>query len=365
MGAESAGWHARLYEPGDEAGIVALYATVFGYERTPEWWRWKVNTFPTPTELTWVAVSDDGRIVGHTAGIASRMKLMGEVRDVIVNVDAMTAPDFRRRGILLALGEAGNQHWRNQGYSAVVGLPNDQWGSRIPALGWEKIFPLVWLRFPLHIGKTLSRPNRLPSALSRPAHLMGEVVARSWVRPRVLRLTRRSHTSGINIEQVRSAGADFDTLWATLEGHYDNCIVRDAQYVQWRFLSALPSPYDVLIAHRGTHPTGYIAYRTAGLRDIENGYIADLATAPDDEATAHALLGAALQNIWEAGAGVALVTAAPGSARYALLRSAGAFRASAGAAFDYDLILLDPQLEARALAGNRRWLASGSDSDVV
>jgi len=365
MGDQSASWHARLYEPGDEEGIVALYARVFGYEHTPEWWRWKIKTLPTKIELTWVAVSNDGRIVGHTAGISSRMRLMGKVRHVIVNVDAMTAPEFRRQGILLALGEAGNQHWRKMGYAAVVGLPNEQWGSRITALGWERMFPLVWLRFPLHIGRTLSRPNRLPRGLSRPAHILGEVVARSWARTRTQNLMRHSRSSGINIEKVRSAGADFDKLWSDLECHYDNCIVRDAQYVQWRFLSALPSPYEVLVSHRGDSPTGYIAYRTAGLRDVGNGYIADLFTAPDDEASAHALIGAALQNIWKAGAGMALVTAAPGSDRYAILRSAGAFRAAAVASFDYDLILLDPQLYARALAENRRWLASGSDSDVV
>jgi hypothetical protein len=293
------------------------------------------------------------------------MKLRGEVRHVIVNVDAMTAPEFRRQGILLALGEAGNQHWRKMGYAAVVGLPNDQWGSRIAALGWERMFPLNWLRFPLHIGNTLSRPNRLPRGFSRPAHLLGEVVARSWARPRTRNLTRHSRSSGINIERVQAASADFDRLWSDLECHYDNCIVRDAQYVEWRFLSALPSPYEVLISHRGDSPTGYIAYRTSGLRDVGNGYIADLFTAPDDAASAHALIGAALQNIWNAGAGIALVTAAPGSARYAMLRSAGAFRAPAKASFDYDLILLDPQLDARTIADNPRWLASGSDSDVV
>ena len=72
-----AGWHARLYRPGDEEGIVALYERVFGHVRAPEWWRWKIKGRPSPIELTWVAVSDeDNSIVGHYPAYPSPSSLM-------------------------------------------------------------------------------------------------------------------------------------------------------------------------------------------------------------------------------------------------------------------------------------------------
>ncbi len=364
MGDESAGWHARLYEPGDEEGIVALYARVFGYERTPEWWRWKIKTLPAAVETTWVAVAEkDGSIIGHYPGIPIQMKLHGETRPTILITDVMTAPEFRRRGILLHMAEEAKRHWRNSGFTAQIGLPNDQWGSRTRTVGWITLFPLTWLRFPLHLGRIVARPGRLPRPLSAPARLLGEAAARVWVRPRVGRLERRASASGVAVEEAHSAGSDFDLLWSSLEWHYANCVVRDARYIRWRFLTALPTPYKVLMSQRGGLPTGYIAYRTAGPRDVANGYIADMFTAPDDADSAHALLGAALTDIWQAGAGMAMVTAVPGSPLHSLLRSAGAMQVKTG--FDYDIIPLDPTLNVKSLHNPQSWLASGSDFDVV
>jgi len=199
--------------------------------------------------------------------------------------------------------------------------------------------------------------------LSGPARLVGEAAARAWARPRVGRLERRASASGVVVEEAHSAGAEFDLLWNDLEGHYANCVVRDARYVQWRFLTALPIPYKVLLSRRDSLPTGYIAYRTAGPRDTANGYIADIFTAPDDADSVHALLGAALTDVWQAGAGVTMVSAVPGSSLYSLLRSAGAMQVKAG--FHYDIIPLDSALNVQSLPNPQAWLASGSDSDVV
>ena len=33
-------WSVRAYQPGDEAGLVALFGTVFGRTPTAAWWRW-------------------------------------------------------------------------------------------------------------------------------------------------------------------------------------------------------------------------------------------------------------------------------------------------------------------------------------
>jgi predicted N-acetyltransferase YhbS len=356
-----AGWHARLYRPGDEKGIVALYERVFGHVRSPEWWRWKIKGRPAPLELTWVAVSDeDNSIVGHYPGIPISIKLSGKIRPAIVTLDVMTAPEFRRQGILLRLGEEANRHWRASGYAVVVGLPNEQWGSRTKIIGWQALFSLEWLRFPLHLGRLASRSGKVPKLLQVPAYLAGEAGARLWVRPRVGRLARQA---GVSIEEASAAGEKFDRLWASLEGNYANCVVRDSSYVQWRFLNALPVPYKVLLARREGEPVGYIAYRAWAPRGGHNAYIADLFTAPEEREATKALLGGALQDLWRAQAGVVMVTAVPGSCLHRLLREAGGRPSSA--AFQYDLIPLDSSLDIKELANPALWLSSGSDTDVV
>jgi hypothetical protein len=133
--------------------------------------------------------------------------------------------------------------------------------------------------------------------------------------------------------------------------------------VQWRFLDAQPAPYKVLLARRQDHPVGYIAYRAWTPRGGPNAYIGDIFAGPEDRDTVAALVGAALDDLWGMGVGMAMVTAVPGSALYDALRQLGG-RPSA-AAFLYDLIPLDETLPIETIADPALWLASGSDSDVV
>src|SRR5262245_52988059 len=100
-------WDIRPYQPGDETELVPLFEQVFGRSISPEYWRWKLKGRPAPVESVWVAfAADDGRVIGQYAGIPVEVKLGGTVLPAMVSVDTMTAPDFRRRGILTTLRKA-------------------------------------------------------------------------------------------------------------------------------------------------------------------------------------------------------------------------------------------------------------------
>src|SRR5689334_11417876 len=88
-------WDIRPYRPGDEHGLVALFAQVFGRPVTVDHWRWKLKGQPAPVENVWVAFAvDDGRVIGQYAGIPVRVQLAGIRANAMVVVDVMTAPDF-------------------------------------------------------------------------------------------------------------------------------------------------------------------------------------------------------------------------------------------------------------------------------
>jgi hypothetical protein len=350
-------WRIRPYAPGEEAGLVALFAQVFGRPITTEWWRWKLKGRPAPVENVWVAVAEaDGRIVAQYAGIPARVLWAGQIRDVMVSVDTMTAPDFRRRGILTALGQAAYASWAAAGVSAVLGLPNQQWGSRTDALGWQRLFALGWLRYPLHVERALAA--RLPRALAGPAQALGGLGAAGGRAAR-----RRGPRTGndLQVEAPASATADFDQLWARLAPAYGRLLVRDRAWVDWRYFRAPHQGYRVLFARSDGAPAGYLAYRYAP--DSGAGFLADLFTAPAGGAAAQALLQAALDDLWARGATSARATAAPGSALEATLRGGG-FRPAPGA-FDFEVVPLDPALDLGVGAGPGDWLLSGGDFDVV
>src|SRR3712207_3528036 len=111
----------------------------------------------------WVAVTrDDKRVIGHYGGIPLRVRLRGEEFPAVHAVEAMSSRSFRRQGILTTLGSAAHEAWAHAGYKAVLGLPNEQWGTRNYALGYRRLFPLAWLRYPLHAERVAVRPGPLP-----------------------------------------------------------------------------------------------------------------------------------------------------------------------------------------------------------
>ena len=62
-------------------------------------WRWKLRRSPSETANVWLAAVD-GKAVFHYGGIPLRFALDGPITTAMISVDAMTAPEFRRRGLL-------------------------------------------------------------------------------------------------------------------------------------------------------------------------------------------------------------------------------------------------------------------------
>src|SRR5690349_21859925 len=156
-GANVPDWVGRPDQPGDEEQLVALYARVFGRPRSVAFWRWKLKGRNAPFETVWVAVTDAGQIIGQYGGIPLRVQLHGQVRPAVHAVEAMTDPLFRRKGMLTRRGSAAHTGWAEAGQAVVLGLPNEQWGTRNRALGYVTLFPLAWVRFPLHLERVVAQ----------------------------------------------------------------------------------------------------------------------------------------------------------------------------------------------------------------
>jgi hypothetical protein len=166
------------------------------------------------------------------------------------------------------------------------------------------------------------------------------------------------------VEEANSPG-DFDRLWSRLAGEYENAVVRDGEWVDWRFLRAATHHYSVLVAHKGSEPSGYIAYYLAETAQRANGYIADVFLERNDAATAAALVRSALEALSARGAGTVLATATPGSALYSRLRGLGFLPTRWSTAFSVEIAPLQPGIDPTSLADPRTWHFTAGDSDVI
>ncbi|MFL5805804.1 MAG: GNAT family N-acetyltransferase [Roseiflexaceae bacterium] len=346
-------WSIRAYRPGDERALVVLFERVFGRAISEAHWRWKLKQPASPVENVWLAVHGDAPIFQY-AGIPTRYRLpTGEVT-AMVSVDTMTAPEFQRRGLLGSVGRHVYETWRAAGVPFVIGLPNERWGSRAGALGWEPLFPLQWLARPLRPEAILARRLKWP-ALARLTAL-GVLWNGIW----------RMRLRGDPLLRVRladRAGPEFDRLWQRCGAETPVSVVRDSAWVNWRYLDAPASAYRVLLAERDGQPVGYAAYRVAGHPGGRAGFIAELFVAPGDEHERRALIARTLAALYAEGADNAITLAVPDTALYQSLQGAGFLRGRG--AFSVQIVPLDPALPMDLLRDPHSWDMAGGDFDVI
>jgi len=342
----------RPYHDADVPDLVELFARVFDTRITAEHWRWKLEENRAPGGNVWLAVSGE-RPVFQYAGMAQRYQL--DEREVvgIVSVDTMTHPDFRRRGLLTKVATQAYEAWRTGGAAFVIGLPNQQWGSRTQALGWVELFPLNWLVLPVRPEGLLARKLNAPWL----RHFSwASALWQHWMRSRVKRNT------GIEVSEIFRADAGFDALWNRLRGEQPFAAVRDSAWVNWRFLGSPLRKYQVLAARRGGSTVGYAAYRIARGGASTSVQIAELIAASDDTDTRSQLLAALIERAIAANADTLLTLAVPDLPESAWFRRQGFMR---GPGFSVQLVPLTTDLPIGRLKDPRAWRLNGADFDVV
>ncbi len=343
----------RDYRPGDETQLVALFERVFGRAMTLDQWRWKLKGRDTHLENVWVAEAGD-RLVGQYAVIPTLAKIEGRAKQAAISVDAMVHPQFRRRGILTALVRHGHQALSEAGFAFTLGLPNEQWGSREAALGWRRLFPLRWLTRPLRPEAMLARRLGAPS-LAR-LTLLGTLWNRSLRRG-------RASQGNLEVRHVAAAGEAFDALWESCAGDASASISRDASWVRWRYLEAVPHRFRVLLAEREGKPAGFLAYRIDRSAERSVGLIPEILTAKTDAAALEALLEAALGQFLAEGVESAVTLAVPGAWMYAALRRRGFLPRRQ--AFSVGIIPLGDEIPMHVLSDAASWHMMGGDFDLL
>jgi hypothetical protein len=347
-------WIIRPYRPGDEPYLLQLFERVFGRGISEAHWQWKLKEQPSPVENVWLAVDGDKPIFQY-AGMPVRYSLPQGEATAMVSVDTMSDPDYRRQGLLTKVGRFTYDVWREGGIPFVIGLPNQQWGSRTKALGWVPLFPLQWLVRPLYPEALLARRLKLPAALARPRLI--SALWHGWGR-RTL-----GSDPAVRIRQVRQAEAVFDRLWQRYPATGSFSIVRDTAWVNWRYLASPTYPYQVWLAERGDDPAGYAVYRIEQQGERKVALIAELFTLPGDHQTLKSLLRHVLDRCYADKVEMVATLAIPGTSWHQMLRAAG-FRWSWGA-FNVEIVPLASDLPLDSLRDAQKWVMFGGDYDVV
>lgn len=148
-------------------------------------------------------------------------------------------------------------------------------------LGWRPLFRLRWLSYPLLPTKIAANKLRLPLLENLP------FIDKGWQRLQALKLTS---LPALRVQPITHADGSIDDLWEKIVDDYRFETVRDARWLNWRFLHSPLHQYQVLVARLDGKLLGYLAYRVQSNGKRKIGIIADIVTVLGDTTTVQQLL---------------------------------------------------------------------------
>lgn len=203
----------RAFADGDELGILALFNQVFAEPsrepaRDRSHWNWEYRDCPGGKQIV-VAIDAEGAIIGHYAGIPLRAWVEGQEVMFSLVVDTMVHPlwrgGLRRENLMVA---AGKEYFRVYGESsetyASYGFPN----QRAIRLGERD----------LHYRRLFDPLPTLYCNLFDPGQRISV------------------QESGLILAEVDRFAAETDVLWRDLRDRYPLALIRDADYLNWRYV---------------------------------------------------------------------------------------------------------------------------------
>lgn len=217
-------WSVRPYQPGDERGLVQLFKRVFGVERTLNRWCWQFRDNPVGEQFIRVAVTDSGHLVGHYGGVPVWANWAGERLVLTQVVDVMADPVVRgglsrRRGIFSRMLASYIEECLGPGRAAL--------GFGFPPIGNLRLGRQLGYR-KLHGVQSLVKQIVEPLSFS----LSVSIAAMGWVVEEV-----------VDLRPV-------DRLWLRCQPELPVAIIRDAQYLTWRYSQHPEIQYHVIVVRR-------------------------------------------------------------------------------------------------------------------
>ena len=239
----------KNYQPGDEAAICALFEKVFDkpMDKTESLrhWRWKFLENPVGglfVQLAW----DKERLVGQYTASPLRVCADGQVIFAALSHDTMTDPQYSGHGIFRTTAEALYTEQTNTGQSFIYGFPNrNSIHGFIKHLKWQQIMPAPVHIRPVSISKSIARK------ICHKADSSSAVSENAFQNASSL-LSEKSDKFKLHIET--EFGSWVDELWQRCSQQHRLWVIRDQNYLNWRYVHKPENKYHIVSIWQGVQP---------------------------------------------------------------------------------------------------------------
>jgi len=337
----------------------AVYGETLGRDEWLEQWRWKYRRNPAGKPVIWLAEAG-GRLVGQYPLNPVRMKVGEEIFTGVQMVELMTHPDYRRRGVSLALARKALDEARDRGLGLAYGFPNRMAYPTHMMAGYADVgATAAWIR-PFNAGNILKR--RLKSGLLAGA---GGAFAGAILKA-FYREVAAPAAEGLSVSEVASFDGRADELWGVVSRQHRIAVVRDMGYLNWRYAEVPGVKFTIYIAEKAGKLLGYAVLKCEEQGGLVFGRIFELVVLPGQGAVARHLLHRAGEHFQRAGADLIIYRLLGNRAYNRYLRKGGFIRAGwLGSRARFIARPASPDIPVALLAAKENWFVQSGDSDAV
>jgi len=217
----------KIYK-GDGEDLIPLFSTVIpDLDIDINKWRWKYLNNPLNESL--IAVyEEDGKIVSEEAIVPLKFYYKGDILKVGHSVDSMTLEEYRGKGIFKKLALLTLDEGKKRGYSFFYGFPNpNSKPIYLNKLNWKLIGNIRRWLFPLNLN-FLSTRMKINLTFFDPIFKIGKGLIKYKGE-----YVKVNDFSGI------------DKYLSYLYKNYEMFILRDEDFLNWRYLKHPYYKYDI------------------------------------------------------------------------------------------------------------------------
>eukprot|EP00913_Durusdinium_trenchii_P010897 g10226.t1 len=219
---------------------------------------------------------DGDAVVGHHGGIPVNLQVGQQTHGTVWLVETMVREEYRKQAVgsrLLIQAKQELPFTLSLGQTA-------QMREILIRLGWRQVAPLETWMLPLNFAKVVA--DKLPMrVLAGPAGIamkLQQFAKRSLGGP---------SAQGCQVSRLDRFDERHDDLWERVGGEYPCAVVRDASYLNWKYVDQPGQEFIRLELSREGKP---VAIATLMVRDPDNAYsyrrafLVDLVVSPTDRA---------------------------------------------------------------------------------
>jgi hypothetical protein len=313
-------WIIREYTPEDKIGVFNLRKSVYGSAFDEVEWKWKYTTDSKARQSRIFVVESQGMIIGLRSIIILRARMNDQNFLTGMSMDAMIHPGFRGRGIYTELLVESVNRVREQNISLILSFPNERSYPSLMrnSIKWHHICSVPLLVKPLdYAGLTRKYVNFSP--LQLPVRLCGKLLFNILAHDKYSRKQNTEYT----INKLVTFDDRFDNLWQKSLFLDKISIIRDSQYLQWRYCENPVNKYVIYSAEKGHELKGFIVLKTVdNMFGLKLGLIADVVTL-DNKQIANSLLSRAVTHFTQEKVGAIGCLMLKNIAYYRVLRDHG------------------------------------------